>query len=270
MRSGHVRRAGPPRPIRRRSDPYRLADLLDCRKGRVAQVPDGLGHQISAEASGGASSLGGVPVGASRSRMMRPPAERVREAPSQAQLQTQRRTIHQERRGQQAEGRGGELSNIPISIDGTGGGDSDALAMALRLAGQTIGLAVGSSHDLIGTRRSALAQDAWPEAEADLENLIAATGELNMDQLRRLGLAGVQLEMKLSGLESAATRAAEEISGRRWRPARKWFIRFAGWLNSLLGSLLKEVPGAGEILKEFKEHLENAAADRLLEEEEAE
>ena len=158
------------------------------------------------------------------------------------------------------------LSDSGVEAGGSGSRDAAALAVALTRAGQTIELSAMWSHDLIGSRQSALADVAWPEARLDLERLITEVQDLTTDQLARVGLTGAQLEMKLSGLEYAGSRAAEEISRRRWRPARKWFIRFAGWLNSLLGSLLKEVPIAGEILKEFKEHLENAAADRVLEE----
>ncbi len=118
----------------------------------------------------------------------------------------------------------------------------------------------------VSEMRSGIAA-SLPSAEADLTRLIEQVEVVDEQELERVGLTGVELDAKLTGFKSALQRF-KDARGWRDRRARKWFVRVCGWINSLLGSLAKAIPAAGEILKEFKEMLENSAADRIAQEDE--
>src|SRR5215217_1770747 len=68
------------------------------------------------------------------------------------------------------------------------------------------------------------------------------------DDLQSVGLQGPQLDLKLQGLSSAWERFKSRGTARLLR-------NLLGWVNAILGSLAKVIPGV-EALKELKEAIE--------------
>jgi hypothetical protein len=73
-------------------------------------------------------------------------------------------------------------------------------------------------------------------------------------QLRRSGLEGPALDLKLSGYNRALERF-------RLSPARRALRSVMRWANVLLGSIVAAI-GAGEALKELKESIEAGVEDQ--------
>jgi hypothetical protein len=102
---------------------------------------------------------------------------------------------------------------------------------------------------------------AWPEAKADLENLVRlltySSESDNLSErtnsLRAHGLTGKSLRMKLKGWRSRFY-----AFGRRMN--RPWLRSVLRWSDSILGSLVDAL-SAGALGKEFKEAIENFLAD---------
>lgn len=156
------------------------------------------------------------------------------------------------------------MTQLDSSSDGSGA----IVAAAVVRAGDVLAIVVENSFEFMSTRHASNAADAWPGARDDLNELVGRIRSASEEQLAEAGLTGVHLEMKVEALAEAGDRVRTEIDQRQWPRARKYFVRFAAWLNSFLCSVTTSVPGAGEILKEFKEYLENSAEDRILQEEE--
>jgi hypothetical protein len=97
--------------------------------------------------------------------------------------------------------------------------------------------------------------EAWPEVRSRISRTrhdlttIASVEE----RLPEAGLTGKQLDLKLAGFG----RALESLR-RKW--GRKLLKPVLKWANILLGSLAAVLPGA-ELIKEYKESLENAAEE---------
>jgi len=87
----------------------------------------------------------------------------------------------------------------------------------------------------------------WERAESELRESLRAENGPFYSFLRRVGLTGKSLKLKLNYLAEAAT------SG--------WLGKLLNLLNKFLGSLAGGVPGA-EPVKEFKEWLEGLVEDQ--------
>jgi hypothetical protein len=97
---------------------------------------------------------------------------------------------------------------------------------------------------------------AWNDLKPTLVNIKGtishSTGDI-VGKLKDAGLAaGKQLDLKLRMLNDAWNRFKK-------RGTVRFLKELLGWINKLLGSLAKAIPG-GEALKEFKEVIEKAIA----------
>ena len=93
--------------------------------------------------------------------------------------------------------------------------------------------------------------DAWNELGSAFEEvtkgLVEGEGEelVSDDALRRIGLTGMQLELKLRGFNSA------------WDKFKQWgsiklLKKLLDWIDIILGSLASVIPGA-DAIEEFKD-----------------
>lgn len=101
--------------------------------------------------------------------------------------------------------------------------------------------------------------EAWedPVLQEDFEQLQQQVIEVPEAALARVGLTGIQLNLKLQTYFMAAEFFHET-------GLRRWFGYLLRRADSILESLLKAVPG-GEVFKEYKEAVEDAT--EMLEEE---
>lgn len=98
---------------------------------------------------------------------------------------------------------------------------------------------------------------AWPEILAAFNQVDSALASGNFTpQLEKVGLTGPSWQLKLSGFKRAFSRL--------WRTGKEGLRKATGsllrWSNIILGSLSSVVPAA-EIIKEFKESVENDLAE---------
>ena len=113
-------------------------------------------------------------------------------------------------------------------------------------------------------------KNAWAEVkEGPLPQAEDAVREGQLERpLSDLGLVGDQLELKINGFQAALNRFRDALASTaidRVSRIRRWFFSPLRWANILLGSLVAAIPVL-EPVKELKEAVEAAAADKVREE----
>lgn len=126
-----------------------------------------------------------------------------------------------------------------------------------------------------------LTRNAWTEVQATLETERERHTEWNPEALRREGLTGAQLRLKMEMFDrmfaefpavQAAVRPSFLMPKRRkwWHFPMRWFDKTLNLANVILKSLAGGVPGLGAV-EEFKGLLESAIGmEDLVEAEEGE
>jgi hypothetical protein len=128
--------------------------------------------------------------------------------------------------------------------------DRDAIIEVLRFTEKLFDLLIPR----LNTSDQQLFQDAWKETRPVLEQQVSLIQSITAEQhpvwsaLRRVGLTGKNLTMKLHYLAKAASGG--------------WRKKLLDLLNKFLGSLASGLPGV-EPIKELKEWLEDQLDDQL-------
>jgi hypothetical protein len=161
----------------------------------------------------------------------------------------------------------GVIKRAPGGRMASGADDFNRLAQMLERIRKTLDSLVHLEPAVMPVDLVERFNETWPEAEASLLDAIV----LVMDERRRadllpkleaVAMTGQMLEMKEASLYFYLNRIDGQIL--TYSPDKSWFDRFIDWvkpgckvINSILGSLLKAIPGL-EVAKEFKDHVEAA------------